>query len=91
MTNHPEPDLAPCRVITAKFDPMFPATGEVLYSYSICLHVAPTRVVNDGQRREHLPVCQEHWQRLWDQNGRPEFTIDSAPPSEPVIEPVWLT
>lgn len=86
MTIRPEPELAPCRVITAKFDPMFPATGEVLYSHSICQLAGSVREVNDGHRSEQLPVCPEHWPLPWDQNGRPGFKIESASPSEPVIE-----
>lgn len=63
---------------------------EPLYSYSLCLHPATFRLVSDGKRKEMLPVCDPHWERLFGEGGRPGFSIDSAPPSDPVIEPDWL-
>jgi len=61
-----------------------------LYSYTLCQHAAPSRVVSDGRREERLPICREHWERLFGENRRPEFSIDSALPSEPVVEPHWI-
>ena len=77
-------------MITGKHDPMFRTTGEVLYSYNLCQQLATIRRVTDGKREEMLPICDQHWGRLWDENGLPEFSIDSALPSEPVIEPRWV-
>ena len=69
---------------------MFPATGEVLYSYTLCQQQAIIRRVTDGERLEILPICDVHWGRLWDGDGLPAFSIESALPGEPVIEPHWV-
>ena len=90
MMDDQGPQQGPCRVITGKHDPMFRTTGEVLYSYSLCQELAAIRRVTDGKREEMLPICDEHWVNLWDENGLPEFSIDSARPSGPVIEPRWV-
>ncbi len=63
---------------------------EVLYSYSLCQQLGTVRLVTDGKREERLPVCDDHWDRLHGPTGQPEFSIDSASPGDPVIEPHWI-
>jgi hypothetical protein len=69
---------------------MFPVSGEVLWSYTLCQQQATVRRVTDGKREEMLPICDEHWGRLWEEGGMPDFSIDSALPGEPVIAPHWV-
>jgi hypothetical protein len=83
-----EPTRAPCRVITSR--DLMTLYPQPLYSYNLCQHAARSRTVSDGKRQEVLPVCSEHWEGLFGDEGQPAFTIDSALPSEPVIEPHWI-
>ena len=69
---------------------MFPVSGEILWSYTLCQQQATVRRVTDGKREEMLPVCSEHWGRLWAEGGLPDFSIESARSGEPVIEPHWI-
>jgi hypothetical protein len=88
MTDDLEPVLAPCRVITSR--DLMTLNPQPMYSYSLCNHAAPSRPVGDGTREDRLPVCNDHWERLFGEDGEPAFSIDSALPGEPVVEPHWM-
>lgn len=81
--------LEPCRMITERHTPLF-GQGQTTWSYSLCQEPGLRQRVSDGVRAEKLPVCRAHVSWLREEGDAPSFRIESASPSEPVIEPLWM-